>query len=173
MKAQVQIYGTSVELRGLQLSNGQETLLEAQERMLTMALQGSDCPCCGRNMRIYKRKIYRPVAEAMLEAYSKCRTEWFHKPSVVRGETSANKGGDFLKLRYWGFIKRYEARRDDGSKRNGFWCITPAGADFITGKIDAPKYVYEFDGECVAFSTERTTFAECYGEGFVYREIQV
>jgi hypothetical protein len=99
---------------------------------------------------------------------------WLHIPRFLerfKGTRSGDRGGDYAKLRFWGFIKAKSEIRDDGSTRSGFWRITDFGFEFVRGVLSAPRFAYTYNNHAIDFSVERTDIYRAYGEKFDFAEV--
>lgn len=122
------------------------------------AKAGTECPCCGRYAKVYRRSITLSQVKFLARLYNIARKRDPANPTGVwvktgipeagrEKETLATRGGDYAKLRWapWSLIEEREGERPDGSARVGYWRITERGIEFLLGAVRLPKYVYEWD----------------------------
>jgi hypothetical protein len=120
--------------------------------MLTVAQQGTDCPCCGRYIQIYKRAITPAMAKVLglLEHAARTSDAYHHLQTLIASteQISAHEKtklrGDFGKLRFWLLISGPPEGHlgKPKAKWKGYWRITELGRDFVAAKIRIPKYKY-------------------------------
>lgn len=91
------------------------------------------CQCCGQKMMIYRRAIRLPMLRVLRNLFFD-NGKNFVKARLIRGYDG---GGDFAKLRLWGFIAE--------GKDSLTWGITEHGIDFILGRVQAKKYIYIYN----------------------------
>lgn len=124
----------------------------------------TECPCCGRGAKVYRRQINHSMVVAL--AYLAARDAdapggWVNLP--LDDPTNSR---DTTRLALWGLIEEERAVRDDGG-RVGNWRITERGHQFIHGQIVVPKYAVTLFGERIGYDDEQSVMvADCYGEGF-------
>lgn len=144
-------------------------LHDAKQWLLDRVDEGAACPCCTQYAKVYRRKISRNQARALLLVYRAARTDWCHVTRV--DPTLAGNGGDISKLRHWGLIEEQRERAEDGN-RAGVWRITPLGEQFVLGKTTVPKYGRFYDGRCLSFDlSEHVDIYEALTEKFNYDDM--
>lgn len=162
----VKIGDENVRVNGIFPAAAPISIAKAQRHVVSRMGRGTDCPCCGQRVQLYRRGLYRaPVSGLVSLCKATQAGDFTHTPDIFQGVVA--RGGDFTKLVHWGFIEPEPGDRDDGSKRTGRWRPTQAGVDFLRGK-PAPRYAFIFDGNCVGFSKEKITVSEALGEPFNY-----
>jgi hypothetical protein len=138
--------------------------------------EGADCPCCGRFGKVYKRKIHSGMAAILVLMYRFQERGFTHVLTLVSATSSpavaaAIGGGDYSKLRYWGFIEEGFELRDGKKHSNGMWRITGKGAQFVEGAITVPRYVWVYNGTALGFHGEPVSVYDALGDKFSYREL--
>lgn len=110
-----------------------------------MLPNGTTCPLCGQNAKVYRRNLNSGMAVALLTmvAAEQSPGQWLHKPTVLRGVASAAR--DESLLRFWGLLEEQKELRPDGG-RAGYWRVTGDGWRWAHGKIEVPKYVDVYNG---------------------------
>lgn len=117
-------------------------LWEAQQHANAHITEGSICMCCGQFVKQYRRRLSRPMAEALLALYKAGgTTEYVHSPTVL----GANRGAE-ARLSYWRFIQELMVKRPDGGRR-GYWKVTPRGEKFLNGNLQVPEFALVYNGE--------------------------
>ena len=146
-----------------------ETIKEAKQHLrANFKHKGTNCPCCGQFVKLYKRKLGSVMARTLIQLY-KMDKEFNHVREIVKGisETGTN---DFSKLAYWGLID--EMSNDSLAKRtSGFWRITPKGRQFVERKITVNQYALIYNRLCEGFSVETINISEALGKKFNYNEL--
>jgi len=161
-----------------------DTLQEARDKVRDGLEDCVECPCCKQLCKLYARNMNSARARALIWLVNKHELALLRRSphSIAHGQTcwthirtEAPKwlialGGEFAKLRYWGFIT--ERPNDDKRKRtSGYWKPTQAGRDFAHGRAMAIKTFYVFDGEVQRASTELISVRAALGEQFDYQEL--
>lgn len=146
------------------------TLSEAKEYLRENFDKGTKCPCCGQFVKLYKRSITSGQAHGLIMFYRYSEEhpeEFIH---VSNFDFTAFRGGDFAKLRYWGFIE--QAENDDPSKRDsGMWSITDKGRQFVRNERTVPRQVHLYDGQRVGWSEDRVSIKDALKNKFNYEEL--
>lgn len=142
---------------------------------------GTECPCCGQFVKLYRRRLNNALAHALILMVNRPKTSdpWFHVPTYLASQTATAtiRGGDWAKLTYWDLIEPLAAERRDGSKRSGFYKVTDKGYQFARGRITVPKYAYVYNSTLYGFSDgdkypmQTTTIREALGAKFNYAEL--
>ena len=154
-----------------------QTLDDARELFIDHLDKGTECPCCGRYTKRYKRKLNCGMAWMIIQIYQKCcRSESMvlHVADCFLAEKKNAVAQEYSKLRFWGLLFPVESddpkvqREQPGS---GFWRLTPEGVAFVTGRTTIPKHVFLVNGKREGFSDERVTIRQCLGNKFDYDEL--
>lgn len=130
------------------------------------------CPHCDANHRAYKRRLNVSMAATLILMSKKPVNEFFHVEEYLH-KIRAPKSfrADFHKLRFWGLIHPQVFYRADGSSRNGYYCITQAGVDFVKGALSVPEYLILLDNEVISSSPHAIKINEALKEKFNYNDI--
>ena len=156
--------------------NGND-LAEARLWVQKNLKNGSLCPCCGRNCRIYQRSLHSTMALSLIMLYhyfkQHPRDKWIHVNAflVKTRRHSSIAGGDAVKLRFWGLLEREKSERADGSDRVGRYAITDLGKKFVEGKAAVPRYAYTFNQLLLRMSEQTITIQQALGKKFSYSEL--
>ena len=148
------------------------------------------CCACGQHVKTYRRSINATMASALVafarESAHKLNgaqlmtwpvgmapmLPFIHAPAFfARINHPAQRGGDFVRFRHYGFIAPMPGDRGDGSHRNGWWRITDAGIAFARGDASAPRYLSVYNNTVVDQSEERVTIRDVLGESFDYTDL--
>lgn len=157
---------------------------------------GAECPCCYQVVKLYKRRLNSSMAAVLLMIHRwdveraiaisngtntvEQFLGWLHVPSHIAATLGSTKPrqaaalrGDFAKLKHWGLIEDMPAKRDDGSKRNGYYRITDRGRAFARGDLKVQAYVWIYN-EAVITSrivTEEVSIREALKSKFNYQNL--
>lgn len=142
------------------------TVGQARSWVKARLREGTTCPVCDQHAQTYRRKITRPMVEALVAmARAGALTGWKHMPTVVGA-----KRADEAKLAYWGLLEEERTLRDDGG-RAGYWRITTDGHAFLKGDLKVPKYALVYNGKCVGHDGDMVTAETCLGHKFDLAEL--
>lgn len=145
-----------------------ETLKEAKQYLRDNWEKGTDCPCCGQRVQLYKRKVSSTAAQSLILLVKKYKAEqrYYH---VTELEAPAS-GGEFARLRWWGLIN--EAENDDSMKRtSGYWKPSELGILFVENKIEVPAYKMMYNAKPQSTSEETINIIQALNEVFDYSEL--
>ena len=113
----------------------------------------SRCPCCGQHAKVYPRKLNRMMIRSLAFLVRHGARRPVDCPRWMMA------GREYAKLALWGLAETHKA--DDSDP---VWYATPLGHQFARGRVDVPTRAYVYNGNVIAFSDERVTFAECVDE---------
>jgi hypothetical protein len=145
--------------------------LEGAERWMRKAAYrtgGTHCPCCGRHVQVYKRKLTRDMARfvvLLLKEYRKIPGTW------VDVRLFPVRGGDYAKVAHWGLAILKENESDPEKKNSGLWKPTQLGVRFAVGAEKVPSHVHLYLNEVVGYSHRLIDVREALGSGFRYDEL--
>ncbi len=155
-----------------------KTLAEAKAEFFEGARgKGAICPCCGQFGKVYKRKIHSGMAAILVLLYRHQNLGFVHVLTLLSSSVSPAVaahigGGDFAKLRFWGFIEEKQVATKKGRMQgNGEWRITGEGARFVEGSIETPKYIWLYNDSFLGFHGEQVSIYDALGEKFSYAEL--
>jgi hypothetical protein len=146
-----------------------ETIKEGKIFLKNNINKGVNCPCCSQRVQLYKRKLNSGMAYTLI-AINNHSNDYFHVKDMLR-EKGLHNGHDWTLLKFWGFIKKEDEIREDGSPNNGNYKITDKGIDFVLGRIKTYKHIMLYNKKCYGFSKETTTITEALGNKFNYNEL--
>ncbi|MBT8453898.1 MAG: hypothetical protein KJO40_18195 [Deltaproteobacteria bacterium] len=153
----------------------QMTLEQAKDWLRGRFENGAKCPCCGQDVKLYKRKLNSTMARALILIYRYFQRpnaeEWLHVPSYLNWTQAL---GDVAKLHWWGVIEEKPEVRNDGSPRAGYYRITELGKAFVRNEASVIKYVYLYNKRAIRRKNpdlSRTTIVEALGDKFNYAEL--
>ena len=153
-----------------------DTIAEGKAFLRENAEKGTECPCCGQFVKIYRRKLNSAMACALVYLYKRENREadegWIHVENYLKSQNiPASIRGDFPKLRYWGLIEQFEGQREDGSTRVGLYRITEKGELFVEGQLAVNKYILLYNQKLLGRDGDATTIQDALGDKFNYEEL--
>ena len=151
-----------------------KTVEQARAEVMSAANEGTKCPCCGQNVKVYERSITGGMARALIAIYKatpKGAHDWVHVPTLLRRNGIGEK--HVAMMRYWGLVVQKPGERDDGSKATGWWMITSLGVQFVQGLVKLPQKVRVFNTQFlgVVAGSISVGIADVAGKTFNYREL--
>ncbi len=141
---------------------------------------GANCPVCDQLVKVYRRRLNTAMALVLIylvRRYDQVGAlEWVHVPTFIRTLPIAptvpvGNGGDWSKMRFWGFIEPQPGDRGDGSTRNGFYQLTERGIAFARGQMKAPASVYITNQQVLGVDEKLVDIHEALGKQFRYDEL--
>lgn len=144
------------------------TIIEAKRHLRENFNTGTDCPCCGQFVKLYKRKLGSSQSRSLILLYSlNQKSEWIHSREITK---KINITGDFAKLVYWNLILEKPKSKED-KRSSGFWKLTQRGKDFVLGNIKIPSHVFIYNASLQGFSNEQIFIHSALGKKFSYNEL--
>jgi hypothetical protein len=145
------------------------SLAEARDYVLAQRENGVECPCCGRYVRVYQRKLN----SGMALAFSKlCRIHLRDDKRAVhaREVCEPTKNRDFSQLRFWDLMEELPKSEDQHGRTSGYWLPTAKGLAFYYGSIRVPRFRIHVSGEdeTTAWSSELISLREALPDNFDY-----
>ena len=129
---------------------------------------GIHCPCCDQFVKVYQRQIHSTMARSLIFMWKRAKMEGCHLPTVL-GKWNT---GDVAKLQYWGLIEPIlEPLRDDGSRRNGWWKITPLGRQWLFDEASVQKYAFVYNQQLLRLDGPFVSIKDCLTKRFNYAEL--
>lgn len=129
-----------------------------------------ECPVCNQHCKIYKRKLNKSMAMAILWLVrtSGSLLEWVNVTEL--GPKWLHTTRPLPTLIHWDLIEG--KKNEDASKRtSGIWRPTPKGRAFVYKEITVPKYVFLYNNTLLRMSEERTDIETALGDKFDYSEL--
>lgn len=149
------------------------TLEEARAQLYVGMDDGTSCPCCGQDVKVYRRTLNGPMCFLLIWLVLEHLTapRWRNVREFPQIQNRRG-GGDFAKLRYWGLIQPRDKDEDDPKRRtSGDWRPTGRGISFVHGKITVPRAVYIYDTRLLRFDPVHTTIHQALGKEWDYHEL--
>ena len=164
------------------------TLTEATNYLRENFDKGAKCPCCGQFVKRYKRKLNASMAYVLIliDRWDRCPMvgdyvqggEYLHVPSYLAWSARRNPvmaaaiRGDWAKLKHWNLLAEWDTKRDDGSKRAGYYKMTSLGRAFVKGEIHAAAHIYMYNEDAqVDPDAPLISIRDALGVKFSYDEL--
>ena len=135
------------------------------------ANQEASCPCCGRLVKIYRRKLNSGLSRCMIwlvSEYRKTKT-WVDVTETCPRHVLSSSSDRGL-LIHWKLIEKKE-NYDDSKRTSGIWIPTQKGMDFVDNKISVPSHVVLVDNKVIGWSDEQVKITRTLGSKFNYTEL--
>lgn len=165
------------EAPALDSPSGSSTLDEARAWLRGRARAGARCPCCRQYTKVYKRRLGSHMARWLIwlvQTWKLRATESDPNPWIDIKDSPV-RGGDYAKTEKWGLIEHKPQEAGDSERRHSaLWRPTPAGVDFVYGRIRVPSHVYLYDGELLRprdGEIREIAIHEAIGKRFDYGEL--
>lgn len=142
------------------------TIGEARAALETVMYdEGAECPCCTQFVKVYRRKVNAPMANALIAQYREAGKRMIHTRDIwLRFSKEA------AQLSWWGLIRHDAERRADGGQ-SGWWAVTDEGERFIRGEVMVPKYAVIYDGRVLDFEGDQISITDALGTPFEFRSL--
>lgn len=136
------------------------------------AKPGVECPACTQNVGMMLRPMTDEMARALIAMHLADTPDgWVKVQNMTYPDGSpVVRGGDWTKLKHWGFIEGKEAQRADGNPRNGYWRLTDLGRQFLAGTLSVPRRVHIFNDERHGMDGPLITIRDALDSPFHYAE---
>lgn len=148
----------------------EDTLKAAKQHLRNNFNKGTDCPCCGQFVKLYKRKLNSGMAYALLNIYRHHRQDQVNVKDFLRINKLPNNH-DWTLLKYWKILEEVEGDIPEEKKSNGIWKITDFGVEFLFGRVKVPSHVHLFNNKYQGHSDKEITIKEAFGNKFNYTEL--
>lgn len=148
------------------------TIAEEKARIKEVFYSGkmTTCACCSQKVKYYPRSITSSAARILISLYKTVPKDQFEHINVFGRGLPGVGGGDFSKIRFWGFIEEMP-NHTISKKTSGMWRITESGREFCRRNIKTPKHAYMYNAQCWNFSKEEVDIVDCLGAHFDYNEL--
>jgi hypothetical protein len=146
--------------------NPQASLAQVRAWLAKYRNDGCVCPACDQHVKVYRRKIHATMARQLIIMYRTAGTDWFHLPTML----PEARGGDPVKLAYWGLIESDNRLREDGGKA-GYWRVTEFGRLFVQNRTEVREYAEVYNGQLLALTGSLVGIREALGSDFSYNEL--
>ena len=126
------------------------------------------CPTCGQYAKLYKRRVHKSVALALMRLYKLGGHDRYIHVKKFMGDVSGT--GDIAKALYWGLIE--PLKNHDSSKRtSGMWMLTKLGVEFVQGSVGIRQFALVYNGKVIDLIGRMVYLKDCIGADFDYQEL--
>jgi len=146
------------------------SLAQAKREMLAKVEDGAPCPCCGRLVKLYKRKLHSEMAAFLCRLVRKYQHEqrYYSTRELCPALTKSATDGSYLVL--WDLIEKEPSENHAGGKA-GMYRPTIHGQEFVLGYTTVKSHVHLLCGEVIGFSDDYIHIKEALGSRFNYEEL--
>jgi len=137
------------------------TIDEAQAYLLANIEDGAECPCCARQVRLYRRKLNSNMVAFLCDLVGS-EAPWTHYMNV------RFRGRDYSYLQLWDLA---ETCTEEGGGYTGLWRPTERGIAFARREIRVPSHVYHYLNVAHDFAATTVDVEEALGSRFDYAEL--
>ena len=143
-----------------------KSLSEAKQHLRDGFEAGTECPCCGRFVKAYKRKLNSGMARALIIIYKLTKDKkYIHVQHIfsslynLRATTM-----DYAYAEKWKLI-------ESDPDQNGYWRITQLGVQFVNGILTMPEYCLVYNGNVYKWSPNRINIKTALTTAWSYDEL--
>lgn len=146
------------------------TLADAKKKMLEQVEEGVSCPCCGRLVKLYRRKLHSEMAAFLCRLSRRYLDEprFYSTRELCPALTKSATDGSYLVL--WDLVEKEAAENGSGGKA-GMYRPTEHGLDFVFGRTTVKSHVFILCGDPVGFSNDYVHIKTVLGSKFSYDEL--
>ena len=150
-------------------------LTQARKDYFAMLRDGTECPCCDRYGKVYRRKFTSAMARFLIAMYRLDAKEpgtWVHALRDVAYKLGI--GGDYGKTLLWRLIEKRPGGKDDGNPDGGQYRITEKGRSFVEGRLRIEKHKFVYHDRVMQVEegpVDELSIREALGAGFDYNEL--
>ncbi len=152
-----------------------QTVAEAKAWMRTEVDKGVRCVCCGQYAKVYVRPLTSSMAYGLILMYKNNPSGYLHIEDFFKGlrDVPSSVRGDIPKLRFWNLIQPADWETVDGNPKNGYYCITEAGRQFVLGQSTVNSKVRIYNDRFMGYGRDNNmiTIHEALKNKFNYSEL--
>lgn len=143
------------------------SLADAIRQMRSEVKDGTNCPCCGRLVKLYKRKL---SAEMVVFLIALCREFEGDYLDIRTLRTWKYQRGDYAYLAHWGLVEQ-KPGNEPGKRGSAHWKPMPKAFLFLRRRGLAPSHIHMLCGQFLGFSEELVSVDDALGQKFNYDEL--
>ena len=141
-----------------------KTLAEAKQFLRDNFKTGTECPCCGKYVKAYKRKLNAGMARALIIIY-----KLTNNGSSIHVQSKFTELGLRATTMDYGYLEKWSLIEQKGS--NGYWRITQRGKEFVEDDIDLPDHCLVYNSKVYKWSQNHINIETALTEEFDLEEI--
>lgn len=152
------------------------TIKQLQQRLWDQRHAGSNCPVCGRRVRLYDRALNQAqgVFLVRLVILYVTHSGFYHARDVqavsVAGHRAPPLGGDYSHLVSWGLIEA-----DPRRPKSGYYRPTAEGIAFVRGETEVPSHIRKGNSpllvDAEGFLDKTVTISDVLGTAFNFSDL--
>ena len=142
------------------------TIEEAKKFLNDNFEEGTNCPCCHQNVKLYKVKLTGGMASVLIKFYKARKRDWVHPIKELK-----TVNGDYAKLRHWWLLEKNQIHNYPSLKDSGLCRITTYGISVIVGDCLFPEKIKLYNNKFYGYSGEQITIRQALGNKFDYEEL--
>ena len=150
-----------------------ESIKEGKIYLRQEFAKGTDCPCCGQFVKLYKRKLNSGMSLFLIGLYKLSKNNGVRcfKNQIIMRKMNLNTSSlDYSIIKHFDLIEE-EIDHETEKKNSGYWKITQKGIEFIEQKIEVPSHVHIYNGKVLGFADTTTNIITSLGNKFSYNEL--
>ena len=141
-----------------------KTLAEAKQYLRNNFKTGTECPCCGKYVKAYKRKLNAGMCRALIIIYKLTKNgNTIHVQSKFTELGLRATTMDYAYLEKWSLIEQ------TGS--SGYWRVTQKGKEFIHDVIELPDHALVYNGNVYKWSDNHVNIDTALTDEFNLEDI--
>lgn len=140
-------------------------------RQVTMCLEGDggECPCCGQNLKVYRRKLNANMARFLIRLVRRFKeTQDWVKYTDIRTD---GEGRDYSYITKWGLAITAPATRSQDKKDSGLWKPTEKGIKFAQRLLKVPSHVFLYDNKVIGWEQDPVDVQGALGSKWSWQEL--
>jgi hypothetical protein len=153
------------------------TIEDAKKFIGRNKFDGCKCPCCGRIVKAYKKKLHRGIGGALSILYYATGEAWkfVHVDDLTKLSKSYTTPTNLAAAKYWGLttpksINLSNNISDEEGRDSGYWCLTDLGVNFVQNKVTIRKHKYVLLDSVVKSGGDEVLFTDIMFENFSLAE---
>ena len=142
-----------------------KTITEAKQYLRSNFKTGAECPCCGKYVKAYKRKLNSGIARALILMYrlGAYNGKYIHVQNEFAKLKLRATTMDYAYAEKWKLI-------DDGNDI-GTWTLTQRGVTFVLGQTFLPDHCLVYNGNVYSWSDDLIDIKDALTKSFDYKEL--
>jgi hypothetical protein len=140
-------------------------VVDAREKLRTLAAEGHECPVCEQHVKVYRRPLTAVSARAVVALYREHHREYGHMPEVAQKylPEHATQGGYLTLAHHWDLIEPQPLQQRG---RPGMWRVTGMGVDWLNGDLTVPSHVLLYNNRPLGYEGEPVSVSHVLGRRF-------
>ena len=142
-----------------------KTLIEAKQHLRDNFKDGTECPCCGKYVKAYKRKLNSGIARSLIIMYK-----------LGAETTSVHVQSEFSKLKLrattmdYAYAEKWKLIKSDETN-NGYWFLTERGRQFVLNQSYLPDHCLVYNGKVYKWSDNLINIQTALTVSFDYKKL--